>query len=112
MQKIDKKHIDAITDAVKSAGVYEKSDDKIIEQAALLLTMIDRAKKELQDYVQVFQTGAANVSPQMANVRGLVSDFNKIAAQLGLTPASRKKLGIEKKKEVKSSVLELRKKPA
>jgi phage terminase small subunit len=42
----------------------------------------------------------------------LISDFNKIANQLGLTPYSRKKLGVERKKETKSSILELRKKQA
>jgi phage terminase small subunit len=84
----------------------------MIEQAALILTMLDQAKKELEKYVQIYPTGATNISPELNNVRGLIGDFNKIANQLGLTPASRKRLGIEKKKEVKSSILELRKKPA
>jgi phage terminase small subunit len=78
----------------------------------LILTMLDQAKKELEKYVQIYPTGATNISPELNNVRGLIGDFNKIANQLGLTPASRKRLGIEKKKEVKSSILELRKKPA
>jgi phage terminase small subunit len=110
MQEINKKHILDIKKAMQDANLYEKSDDKIIEQAALLLTMLDRAKEELANYVQVFPTGATNVSPEMNNVRGLISDFNKLANQLGLTPYSRKKLGVEKKKEVKASILELRKK--
>jgi phage terminase small subunit len=112
MQKIDKKHIAAIRKAMEDNGLYQKSDVKIIEQGALLLTMLDRAKEELEQYVQVFPTGATNVSPEMGNVRGLISDFNKIANQLGLTPYSRKKLGVERKKETKSSILELRKKQA
>ena len=110
MQKINKKHIHSITKAMKDSGIYTPADDKMIEQAALILTMLDQAKKELDSYVQVFATGAANVSPEMANVRGLVSDFNRIASHLGLTPASRKKLDVQKKKEVTSSVLALRKK--
>lgn len=112
MQKINKRHVNSIKQSMQDAGIYNSADDKMIEQAALILTMLDQAKKELESYVQVFPTGATNVSPEMTNVRGLVSDFNRIASHLGLTPASRKKLGVEKKKEVKSSVLELRKKPA
>lgn len=110
MQKVNKKHIDFIKKSMIESGIYAPADDKSIEQAALILTMLDQAKEELESYVQTFATGATNVSPEMANVRGLISDFNRIAAQLGLTPMSRKKLDIQKKKEVKSSVLELRKK--
>jgi P27 family predicted phage terminase small subunit len=112
MQKVNKKHIDSIRKSMEEIGTYNQVDDKMIEQAALILTMLDQAKKELEKYVQIYPTGATNISPELNNVRGLIGDFNKIANQLGLTPASRKRLGIEKKKEVKSSILELRKKPA
>lgn len=108
-----KKHYNKLRKLVETTGQYlPQVDDMIIEHGALILDMIDDAKKELGEHIQVFSTGARQISPEVNNLRGLLQDFQKVANQLGLTPASRKKLGVEKKKEVKSSVLELRKKPA
>lgn len=110
MQTTNKKHIKAIRAAVESIGHYNPADDIVIEQAALLLTMIDKARAEVQNYIQVFPSGAEQIAPQVNNLRGLISDFQGFADKLGLTPAARKKLGVEpaKKENAKSSLMAMR----
>ena len=112
MQTTNKKYVKSVKAAVESTGLYTSADDIVIEQAALLLTMIDKAREEVENYIQVFPTGAEQIAPQVNNLRGLVSDFQKVAMQLGLTPASRKKLQIEpaKKEQPKSPLMALMKK--
>jgi phage terminase small subunit len=44
-------------------------------------------------------------------LRGLLTDFQKCAGQLGLTPSSRKRIGVEmQKKQVESKLMTMRKK--
>lgn len=111
MQTVNKKHAKAIREAVQHTGHYTEADEIVINQAALILTMIDQAQKEVTQFIQVFPTGAEQISPQVNNLRGLIADFQKIAMQLGLTPAARRKLGIEpvRTEKPKSSLMALRK---
>jgi len=107
-----KKHFAKIKKLVSVTGQYLPAvDDVVIEHAALLLDMIDIARDQVGEQIQVFPTGARQIAPEVANLRGLIADFQKVATQLGLTPAARKKMGVEIKSEKpKSALMALRKK--
>jgi phage terminase small subunit len=110
-EKAAKKHSEKIKGLMTDAGTYSFADDAAIESAGLLLALIDEAKELVKTHIQFYaKSGATAISPEINNLRGLMQDYRKFADDLGLTPKSRKKLDIQKKKEVKSSVLELRKK--
>lgn len=83
------------------AGVYAKFDDDIIMHAAKTLVLIAEAENLLTEsgQIQSFKTGARQIAPEMANLRGLKTDFLKYVSALGLSPAARAKLKVEKKEE-------------
>jgi len=112
MTSNQKKHFNKLKKLIEETGQYMPADDIAISHAAKILDMIDTAEKELDEHIQVFSSGARQIAPEVNNLRGLMADFQKCATQLGLTPAARRKMGVEKKKQVKSSILELRKKQA
>ena len=111
MEKKLLKHFNKIKAEMEALGVYKSQDDLIIENAALLLSLIDDARKNLKEQVQVYPNGTRQISPELSNLRGLLTDFQKCASQLGLTPSSRKRIGIEnQKKQVESKLMTMRKK--
>ena len=110
-EKRAKKHANKIKKLMIDAGSYSEADDSAIESAGLLLALIDEAKDLVKTHIQHYtKSGATAISPEINNLRGLLQDYRKFADDLGLTPKSRKKLDVKKKKEVTSSVLALRKK--
>ena len=110
-EKRAKKHAVKIKKLMTDAGTYSIADDAAIESAGLLLALIDEAKELVKTHIQHYtKSGATAISPEINNLRGLLQDYRKFADDLGLTPKSRKKLDVQKKKEVASSVLALRKK--
>ena len=110
-EKRAKKHAAKIKKLMIDAGSYSEADDSAIESAGLLLALIDEAKDLVKTHIQHYtKSGATAISPEINNLRGLLQDYRKFADDLGLTPKSRKKLDVQKKKEVTSSVLALRKK--
>ena len=111
MEKKLLKHFNKIKAEMEALGVYKSQDDLIIENAALLLSLIDEARKNLKEQVQVYPNGTRQISPELSNLRGLLTDFQKCAGQLGLTPSSRKRIGIEtQKKQIVSKLMTMRKK--
>jgi P27 family predicted phage terminase small subunit len=101
MTATEKKYFNQIKTAMQEAGIYSAPNDTLIEHAALTLVMIDAAKQAVkkQGQIQKFKTGARQISPEVNNLRGLLSDFRKYAETLGLSPATLQKLGGKDDKE-------------
>jgi len=112
-KKAMESHKKRITAAVVETGHYLPSDDLLIEHAALTLTLIDQARKDVK-HIQVFPTVATQIAPEMNNLRGLLKDFIGYTKELGLSPAARKALKIEpqKEEEAPSPIMALRMKMA
>lgn len=112
MTKNQKKHFTNLKKLVDATGQYLPAVDDIgLEHAAILLDMIDTAKEQVAEHIQVFPTGARQIAPEVNNLRGLLADFSKMADKLGLSPAARKKMGVEVKKEKpKSALMAMRRK--
>lgn len=107
-----KAHYDKILESVKRTGRYNEADNVLIEHAALTLSLIEKANKELKKsgMIQTFKTGAKQIAPEINNLRGLLADFRKYCDDLGLSPAARKSLDIQIVEEKKvSRIMQLRK---
>ena len=100
----ERKYFKDIKKQMEEAGIYSPVTDTVIEHAAVTLVLIDTAKGLLKTkgQIQSFKTGARQISPEVNNLRGLLSDFRKYAETLGLTPASLQKLGGKSEKEEES----------
>ena len=107
-----KKHYNRVKKLVEVTGQYLPGvDDIAVEHAAILLDMIEVARAQVAEHMQVFPSGARQIAPEVNNLRGLLADFQKAASQLGLSPAARKKMGVEVKAEKpKSALMALRRK--
>ena len=93
-------HFEKIKRLVIDLGIYNSADDITIRHAALCLALIDEAEPDIE-HIQVFPTGAMQVHPKINNLRGLMNDWQAYAKILGLSPAARKSLEVETKKEEK-----------
>lgn len=113
MTATEKKYFNRIKEAMQSAKIYSDVNDIVIEHAAVTLAMIDTAKKAVKTkgQIQNFKTGARQISPEVNNLRGLMSDFRKYADTLGLTPSALQKLGGKEEEEEapKMSIMRLAK---
>ena len=115
MTRTERKYYNIIKKAMTEAGVYNPATDVVIEHAAVTLSMIDDAKKAVNEsgQIQTFKTGAKQIAPEVNNLRGLLSDFLKYADKLGLTPGAMQKLGggiEEEKPDTKLSIMSFAKK--
>lgn len=114
MKAQEKRYYTTIKKQMEEAGIYSPAADTVIKHAAITLVLIDEAKVllEVEGQIQSFKTGARQISPELYNLRSLLSDFRKYAETLGLTPASLQKLGgkLEKEEEApKMSIMRLAK---
>lgn len=107
-------HLTNLVRTLQQLGIYSEIDATLHQQAALTLALIDEAEAIARDHMQVFPTGATQIAPEINNLRGLMKDWERFVDHFGLSPAARKKLGIELKtnEKPKSSLMAIRAKKA
>ena len=112
MDKVERKAFNKLKRLMAADGLYKKSFDLLIERAAILMVMVDKAKEQVEEkgFIQSYKTSARACSPELNNYRGLCADLLKYLGQLGLSPQAQHKLkSVSNNDKPKSRLMSLRK---
>lgn len=104
MTKQQRKYYNLIKKQLEQLDLLNSADDLIIQDAARCRMLIDEAAQIIDDYegamrhLQVFPTGAVQITPAMNNLRGHQADWRAYCNELGLSNKGRKAMEMKERK--------------
>lgn len=111
MEKKQRKYYNIIKKQLEQLGLFDQADDLVLQDAARCRVLIDEAEEIVNSmegnarHLQVFPTGATQISPAMNNLRGHQADWRAYCSELGLSPKARKSMDTAKSKPAATSRL-------
>jgi len=97
----EQRYFDILVHDLEYCGLLSEADSVLVTRTAKSLSLLDQADNDLKNnQIQEYANGTRQVSPELTVYKTHLSHVEGFLKQLGLTPAVRDKMRMEKNEEV------------
>jgi len=97
----ESRYFEIIVNDLEYCGLLSEADSVLVTRTAKSMALLDEADKDLKgNQIQEYPNGSRQVSPELTVYKTHLSHVEGFLKQLGLTPAVRDKMRMEKSEEV------------